>query len=521
MFTVGQAIGEFLNQLEQQGQSQKVLTTLSGVLRRQFLWEVFCLIPRNDFPKGYLPTQVQVGKSPGTVAEYKRYWTLFHRFLETSSINYLTMGDAYLGFLNSFQEAGLAHQTYLSARSCIKLLGREYASNLPLSVIDDRIVMTIWQRGKQRSNYARRKIGRFLRYLQEQGYLSCRLYKRHEPKWKRELKALINSSVPCLGPHSLFTECLGPYFRYCIDAKNQTEAGLKSHCEKLRFFSRWLGPAAIGTVDLDKIEQYLLYLQEERNNGLAALKGAAVVLKSFFSFLAQEGILPANPLAPLKVKQSQVLSRTALTPDELTRLLAAARQLDRQSLGGTTERIKRFLAARDAAILEILTHTGIRSGELRALTLDRVNLKCGYLDISGKGSVRHYKKERRVYIEFEQTRQALADYLAVRPAEFGPICFTTKNGNPLKAKDVIRIVSRCARAAGLSKHITPHDLRASFASMLIAGGVDPLTLKVLMGHENLSTTLKSYVSLEQEQLREIWKKCNPLANLPPRNGGDK
>ena len=519
MLTVGQVINLFVSWLEQQGQSRRNITCLYRIICRQFLWEVFCLISRHDFPTDYIPTHVQEDKSPGTLAGYKRYWQLFHGFLKSSLVNYLTMGDAVKDFLDSFKDAGHAPQTCCMAQSNIKLLGREYAKNLPLSFIDGRITTTIWQRGNQRSIYARHGISRFMRYLQEHGYVSCKLYQRYEPKWKREIQALVGSCKPNLNQESLLTECLGPYFSYCIDAKNQTDEGLKSTYAQLIFFSRWLGPGEISSVNLDLVEKFLVYLQEERKNSLSAMKSAAVALKSFCFFLGEEGILPDNPLAQLRVKQPQVLSRTVLNSEELTMLLTAVRQLENKNWSGSTERIKQFLGFRNVAILETLAHTGIRAGELGGLTVNRVNLKRGYLDIIGKGSVRHYKKERRVYIESEQTMQALVDYMAVRPDELGSLLFTTKNGNPLKPYDINKILLRCTKAAGISKHITCHDLRATFASLLTAGGVDPLTLKVLMGHDNLSTTLKSYVSLEQEQLREVWKKCNPLANLPPRNGG--
>lgn len=201
------------------------------------------------------------------------------------------------------------------------------------------------------------------------------------------------------------------------------------------------------------------------------------------------------------------------------RLLEAARSLDRTTNGGTTQRIQAFLAARDVAILEFLAHTGIRSSELRGLTLQNLNLNRGYLEVTGKGSNKHYKKERLVFLEGEQIYRALAEYLAVRPTEFGTLLFTSKHGHPLRSGDLCHILARCLVAAGIDKKVTPHGLRASFASVLVAGGVDPLTLKTLMGHESLHTTLQSYVSLDQEQLREVWKSNNPLAHVSARKGG--
>ena len=519
MPTLGQAVEAFLIQLEERGLSKGPRTQMAGVLRKQLLWDVFCLLPQRDFPSDYEPVNVKLDRSKETLNGYQNHWRRFSTFLESSHVHFLTMGDAVQSFLSAMADDGFSSQTVAIAQSCVKILGREYASSLPLSVIDERIVATIKQQVTGRSHYFRRHIVRFLRYLQVQGYLRHPLFQRTLPKWKREVNALSRDGSQEVGPDSPFSECIGPYLFHCMNAKNTTEAGLEAQYRKLSSFSRWLGNAPLNTVDIDRVEQYLIYLQEERNNGLSALKSAAVPLKSLFVFLTEDGILLDNPLAQLRIKQPFLDSRNVLAQDEVAQLLQVTRQLSRETSRGSTQRIQAFMAARDVAILELLVHTGIRSSELRGLVLSNLNLKRGYLDISGKGSNRYYKKERRVYLESEQTKKALDDYLASRPPEFGSLLFVTKNGNPLKAGDLGDIVARCVQAAGISKHITPHDLRATFASILCANGADPLTLKALMGHESLQVTLKSYVSLEQEQLHEVWQKSNPLAHLPPRRGG--
>jgi integrase/recombinase XerD len=519
MQTLGQAVEAFLIQSEERGLTKGPRAELAGVLHKQLLWDVFCLLPQCDYPLDYQPIKAKLGRTTETLDGYQIHWTRFFTFLQSSNVHFFTMGDAVQSFLSTMTDDGFAPQTVAMARSCVKLLGREYASNLLLSAIEGRIITTIKEQASQRRPHSRRPIFRLLRYLQEQGYVQHPVFQRTLPKWKREMDAMIRNSAQNVGPDSLFSDCLGQYFSHCMNAKNMTEVGLKAQYHKLSFFSQWLGNAPLSTVDLDRVEHYLIYLQEERNNGLAALKSAAVALKSLFVFLTEDGILPENPLVQLRIKQPFLESRSVLTKDEVTRLLQATRQLSRETSSGSTQRIQAFMAARDIAIIELLIQTGIRSSELRGLVLSNLNLQRGHLDISGKGSNRYYKKERRVYLESEQTKKALDDYLASRPAEFGPLLFVTKNGNPLKAGDLGDIVTRCVQAAGISKHVTPHDLRATFASILCANGADPLTLKALMGHESLQVTLKLYVSLEQEQLHEVWQKSNPLAHLPPRRGG--
>lgn len=518
MRSLGQAIEEFLQLQVQRGQSTAVLTVQSGVLKKQLLWEVFSLLPQYGFPMDYEPVQVKAGKSTSTLLEYARQWDRFRSFISSSTIRYLTMGDAVSTFLQGLRQEGFVEHTCQLTRSSLKLFGREYASDLPLFMIEGRIVTAILQQCQHRSGHFRMYIHRFLHYLQDAGHLQ-KLFKRAEPKWKREMNALMVAAHSSIVSSSPFEHCIGPYFFHCINGKNLTEQGLSAQYFILTSFSRWLGSVSLESVDLDRVEDYLIYLQKERNHKLSSLKSVASVLKSLFFYLAQEGILSENRLTPLRIKQPLVYSRTVLNADELQLMLQAARDLSRITNGGSTARIKRFLAARDVAILEVLSHTGIRSSELRQLTLTSLHWSQGVLDISGKGSNRYYKQERRAFIELGQTKQALADYMAVRPAEFGSLLFTSKHGLPLKSGDLGRIIARCVKAAGISKHITAHDLRATFASLLSANGADPLTLKVLMGHENLSTTLKSYVSLEQEQLREVWKKCNPLANISPREEG--
>ncbi len=157
--------------------------------------------------------------------------------------------------------------------------------------------------------------------------------------------------------------------------------------------------------------------------------------------------------------------------------------------------------------------TGIRSGELLALTVELIDYARGCLKVYGKGNSRYAKKVRLVFLEDEATVDALAEYLNYRPVSYGPTLFLTANGLPLNALALRRVVAKIACQAGLKNSYTPHNFRAGFAGLMVSQGIDPLTLKELMGHDSLETTLKYYVSLEEDQLRQVWKQCNPLCHL--------
>jgi integrase/recombinase XerC len=167
-----------------------------------------------------------------------------------------------------------------------------------------------------------------------------------------------------------------------------------------------------------------------------------------------------------------------------------------------------FFAVRNLAILETLYATGSRVSELAALDLERIDLSTGSAEVSGKGS-----KERIVIIGDFAVR-AISRWLVFRtdraPADESAL-FINKRGKRLSVRSIQRIVKKAGALANLPSGITPHAVRHSFATHLLAGGADLRTIQELLGHSSLSTVQK-YTHLETERLKQVHSESHPLGD---------
>jgi integrase/recombinase XerD len=162
---------------------------------------------------------------------------------------------------------------------------------------------------------------------------------------------------------------------------------------------------------------------------------------------------------------------------------------------------------RDKAMLEILYATGIRVSELVELGLNDINFELGYLIAYGKGS-----KERIVPIG-ENAKNKLNEYLNIgRPKHLksrnSTHLFITRFGKKMTRQAFWKIITKYANKSGITKKISPHTLRHSFATHLLERGADLRAIQMMLGHSDISTT-QIYTHIERERLKEIHKKYHP------------
>jgi len=228
----------------------------------------------------------------------------------------------------------------------------------------------------------------------------------------------------------------------------------------------------------------------------ATLQRKVACLRSFYRHLRREGELDRDPTADLRAprksqKLPQVLSRA-----EVANLLAAPRGTDAASL-------------RDRALLELMYACGLRASEATSLDLSDVDLRNGVLRARGKGS-----KERLVPVG-RQAIGAVRAYLERgRPHLVGvrdqPKLFVNQRGGELTRQGLYKIVQRHARAAGLDGKMSPHTLRHTFATHLLAGGCDLRAVQEMLGHADIATT-QIYTHLSAERLRDVYYAAHPRA----------
>jgi integrase/recombinase XerD len=224
-------------------------------------------------------------------------------------------------------------------------------------------------------------------------------------------------------------------------------------------------------------------------------------LRSFYRHLRREQILDRDPTSELRAPRAPERLPKVLSRDEIHRLLAQPRGSSPSAL-------------RDRALLETMYACGLRASEAIALEVSNVDLEAGILRTHGKGS-----KERIVPIG-SKAIEALQAYLALaRPRLVGPReetrLFVNLRGAGLSRQGLYKIVQRHARRAGLEHRMSPHTLRHTFATHLLAGGCDLRSLQEMLGHADIGTT-QIYTHLSTERLRDVYFEAHPRAQLARR-----
>jgi integrase/recombinase XerC len=197
-----------------------------------------------------------------------------------------------------------------------------------------------------------------------------------------------------------------------------------------------------------------------------------------------------------------------LCPDcvEASRLLAEAGK-DRPSPAAVCD-AEDAIALRDKALLELLYGSGLRISEALGLDVDDIRPGANALLVMGKGS-----KQRQVLLS-DTCTTALSRWLEARshiPPQHGePALFIGKRGKRLDRRQAARLLDEHAKLAGIPQHVSPHDLRHSFATHMLEGGADLRAVQELLGHSRISTTQR-YTHLDLNALTRIYDAAHPLA----------
>lgn len=219
-----------------------------------------------------------------------------------------------------------------------------------------------------------------------------------------------------------------------------------------------------------------------------------IALRSFLKFCSKRGI---QSLAPDKVELPRVTRKQVsfLSDDELQRLFAQIKP-------------NNLIGLRDRAIIALLYSSGLRVSELTKLDRTHINLKRREFMVRGKG-----QKDRLVFID-DTAAALIAAYLQARTDNLGPLFIryggheaTNNSGDfgRLTPRSIQRTVAHYAKLAGITKHVSPHTLRHSFATDLLMNGADLRSVQTLLGHSNISTT-QIYTHITDPHLREVHQK---------------
>jgi len=288
------------------------------------------------------------------------------------------------------------------------------------------------------------------------------------------------------------TDPQAAFLRHLAVERNASAHTLRSYANDLTDFQRFLagrGVAGFAAADLRAVRAWLAALHA-RGLAAASVGRKLAAVRSCFRFLVRRGVIEANPAREARTPRQPRRLVSFLPIDEATQLV------DGRAVGGASR-------ARDVAILEMLYATGLRVSELAGLDLDDVDRDERTVRVLGKG-----RKERIVPYGAHAAR-ALEAWLGERGGRGGAL-FTNAQGGRLTARSVHTIVRRSARAAGLTRRVSPHTLRHTFATHLLDGGADLRAIQELLGHSRLSTTQR-YTHVGADQLMKIYDKAHPRA----------
>lgn len=286
------------------------------------------------------------------------------------------------------------------------------------------------------------------------------------------------------------------YLNFLVVERGLSQNTLASYSRDLIRYISYLRQH--DTIRIEKTNWFHVsdFLSHLKKKGLSAKSRARnlVSIKGFYRFLIKEGLLSENPTSRIHPVKIPRRLPHILSLEEVGRLLIEPSPSEP-------------LETRDAAMLELLYATGLRVSELVGIRLNDINLKIGYLKTLGKGS-----KERMVPVG-NAARKRIEQYLftnrhrLLRGKE-STYLFVGRSGKRLTRQWFWKIIRKYAKRAGITKRITPHSLRHSFASHLLERGADLRSVQMMLGHSDISST-QIYTHVTRERLKAIHHQYHP------------
>lgn len=288
------------------------------------------------------------------------------------------------------------------------------------------------------------------------------------------------------------------FVRFCRTSRGFSPNTVRNYRHNLSVFATWCETNKLMTISQlksDDVLDFQLYLQEKNPNmSRSTLNYYLIALRALLRYLVGRDV---KVIAPDKIVLAKTGQRQIhfLEPEEAEQLIAANDPTSKTTL-------------RDRAILKLLFSSGLRVGELVTLKREGVNVNRGEFSVKGKGG-----RVRLVFLS-NDAKAALADYLKSRNDTADPLFLGTrikKGALPVTARAVQRLLKRQAQLAGITKPVTPHTLRHSFATNLLRNGADLRSVQAMLGHASVTTT-QLYTHVTDKGLREVYERFHQHQN---------
>ncbi|MDQ5885880.1 MAG: integrase/recombinase XerD [Patescibacteria group bacterium] len=297
----------------------------------------------------------------------------------------------------------------------------------------------------------------------------------------------------------LFSKVKTDFLEYLEIEQNRSQKTISNYDHYLTRLLDYAGEIQVKDIDGELIRKWRLWLNRLGTNTSDELQKTTqnyhlIALRSFLKYCAKRDIpaLSADKIELARTTRKQV---TFLTPEEVERLFDVCN-------------LNTLAGLRDRAILELLFSSGLRVSELVSLDKDHINLKRREFMVRGKG-----QKDRPIFISPEAALW-IQRYLDMRKDNVKPLFLrysgqkkvdTSGNFHRLTARSVQRMVAKNALLAGITKHVSPHTLRHSFATDLLMNGADLRSVQAMLGHSNIATT-QIYTHVTDPHLKAVHEK---------------
>lgn len=293
------------------------------------------------------------------------------------------------------------------------------------------------------------------------------------------------------------TDRIQDFQTYLETEKHSSPNTVSSYIRDLRQFQEYLseeGKVDFRRVKKEQVQSYVDQMQE-KGKSPASVTRSLVSIKAFFSHLMMKSIVKTNPAKGITTARVEKKYPQILTSKEVELFLEQPQCVDSKGI-------------RDHAMLELLYATGIRVSELISLDLESVNLGAGFILCESRG------KSRMIPL-YPAAVKALQEYMNdVRPQliadESEEALFVNMNGERMSRQGFWKIIKYYQEKAQISKDITPHTLRHSFAVHLLENGADLRAIQEMMGHADISST-QIYTHVMKNQLKDVYNKAHPRA----------
>ena len=293
------------------------------------------------------------------------------------------------------------------------------------------------------------------------------------------------------------SELIMDYIEYLEVERGRSSKTAENYHLYLERFIEFSGDLTSDKITADIVRKYRLWLnryKNEQNDELALITQYyhLVALRGFLAYISKRGI---QSLTPEKIELPKIVRKQVsfLDHDEVLRLLDT---FDTSKLPGL----------RDKALIELLFSSGLRVSELTSLNKDHVNTKRREFTVRGKG-----QKDRPVFIS-QKAAEMVEEYLAKRTDNLDPLFISYSRNvsssndgtyRRLSPRSVQRMIEKHSKLAGITKQVSPHTLRHSFATDLLMNGADIRSVQAMLGHSNISTT-QVYTHVTDKHLKDIY-----------------